>query len=399
MTTITNQVRPSASYSLTIRTETSNRPGMLGRITTTIGDEGGDLGAIDIVSAAGGRMVRDITLAARDEEHGQAIVRRVESLEGVSVVNVSDRTFLIHLGGKIEVVGRTPVKTRDDLSMVYTPGVGRVCNAIKEDPAKQWTLTVKRHMVAVVTDGSAVLGLGNIGPAAAQPVMEGKCMIFKMFGGLDAFPICLATQQADEIVETVQRIAPVFGGINLEDIAAPKCFDVEERLRAALDIPVMHDDQHGTAVIVLAALKNALRVVGKRLEDTKIVLNGAGAAGVACARILAQAGARQVIACDRAGALFEGRTEHLNPAKERLAGETNRERERGSVGQVLRGADVFVGLSGPGSVSAEDVGGMAGDAIVFALANPIPELHPEELAGKARVIATGRSDYPNQINN
>ncbi len=253
----TAELRPSASYSLTIRTETLNQPGMLGRVTTAIGEEGGDLGALDIVKVESGRMTRDITVSCRNEEHAKRIVARLESLDGVRVINVSDRTFLVHLGGKIEVHGRVPVKTRDDLSMVYTPGVARVCMAIHDDPAKQWTLTVKRHMVAVVTDGSAVLGLGNIGAAAAQPVMEGKCMIFKSFAGVDAFPICLATQDPDEIVETVQRIAPVFGGINLEDIAAPKCFEIEERLRKTLDIPVMHDDQHGTAVVVLAALRRS----------------------------------------------------------------------------------------------------------------------------------------------
>ena len=252
-------LQPSASYSFIVRTETSNRPGMLGRVTTAIGEEGGDIGAIDIVRAGGGKMLRDITVAARDEAHAQSIVERVRTLDGVNVLHVTDRTFLVHLGGKIEVVGRIPVKGREDLSMVYTPGVARICQAIARDLSQQWTLTVKRHTVAVVTDGSAVLGLGNIGPAAAQPVMEGKCMIFKAFANLDAFPICLATQDPDEIVQAVQHLAPVFGGINLEDIAAPKCFEIEERLRGLLDIPVMHDDQHGTAVVVMAALQNALR--------------------------------------------------------------------------------------------------------------------------------------------
>jgi malate dehydrogenase (oxaloacetate-decarboxylating) len=283
--------------------------------------------------------------------------------------------------------------------MVYTPGVARICQAIQRDPSQQWTLTVKRHMIAVVTDGSAVLGLGNIGPAAAQPVMEGKCMIFKAFAGLDAFPICLATQDPDEIVEAVRHVAPVFGGINLEDIAAPKCFEIEERLRGELDIPVMHDDQHGTAVVVLAALKNALRVVGKPIDSVRIVISGVGAAGVATARILAAAGARHVIGCDRAGAIYAGRTENMNPFKERLAQTTNPQHERGSLQDMLRGADVFIGLSGPGVVSAQDIARMGPDPIVFALANPIPEVQPEALVGIARVIATGRSDYPNQINN
>jgi malate dehydrogenase (oxaloacetate-decarboxylating) len=392
------EVQPSASYSLTIRVELSGRPGTLGRVTTAIGDAGGDIDAIDIVRAGGGVVVRDITVACRDEAHGEEIARRLEQLEGVRVLHITDRTFLVHLGGKIEVNGRYPVKTRDDLSMVYTPGVARVCLAIRDDPTKQWTLTIKRHTIAVVTDGSAVLGLGNIGPAAAQPVMEGKCMIFKGFAGVDAFPICLATQDTDEIVRAVQQLAPVFGGVNLEDIAAPRCFEIEERLRQTLDIPVMHDDQHGTAIVVLAALKNALKVVGKPIESAKIVFLGAGAAGIATARILVQAGARRVVVCDRQGAIYAGR-QGLDPLKARLASETNAEREQGSFREVLRGADVFVGLAGPGSVTAEDVASMGRDPIVCALANPIPEVQPEAIAGVARVIATGRSDYPNQINN
>jgi malate dehydrogenase (oxaloacetate-decarboxylating) len=392
-------LQPSASYSLTIRTENAQRPGVLGRIATAIGDDGGLIGAIDTVTAGRNTIVRDYTVAARDEAHGQAIVQRLRALDGVRVVEVSDRTFLIHLGGKIEVNGRYPVKTRDDLSMVYTPGVARVCEAIRQDPAKQWTLTVKRHMVAVVSDGSAVLGLGDIGPAAAQPVMEGKCMIFKAFAGLDAFPLCLSVHTPDEIVAAVKAIAPVFGGINLEDIAAPKCFEIEDRLRACLDIPVMHDDQHGTAIVVLAALTNALKLVGKRIEDSKIVVAGIGAAGVATTKMLQRAGARRIVACDRAGALYRGRTEHMNSIKELLAESTNPDGEQGSLGTVLRGADVFIGVSGPGIVTAQDVSTMAGDSIVFGLANPIPEVQPEELAGLARVVATGRSDYPNQINN
>ena len=392
-------LQPSASYSFIIRTETSNRPGTLGRVTTAIGEEGGDIGAIDVVRVGGGKMVRDLTVAARDEAHAETIVDRVRTLDGLSVLHVTDRTFLVHLGGKIEVAGRVPVKSRDDLSMVYTPGVARICQAIHRDPMQQWTLTIKRHMVAVVTDGSAVVGLGDIGPAAAQPVMEGKCMIFKAFGDLDAFPICLATQDPEEIVETIRRLAPVFGGINLEDIAAPKCFLIEERLRSELDIPVMHDDQHGTAVVVLAALKNALKVVGKPIEQARIVISGGGAAGVATARIVIAAGARHVVACDRAGAIYTGRTENMNAYKERLAEATNPERLRGSLHDVLRDADVFVGLSGPGVATPADIAGMANDAVVFALANPIPEVQPEAIVGVARVIATGRSDYPNQINN
>jgi malate dehydrogenase (oxaloacetate-decarboxylating) len=392
-------VQPSASYSFILRTETTNRPGTLGRVATAVGEEGGDIGAIDIVRATGGKMVRDLTIAARDEAHADTIVERIRALEGISVLHVTDRTFLVHLGGKIEVNSRVPVKGRDDLSMVYTPGVARICLAIRDDPARQWNLTIKRHTVAVVTDGSAVLGLGNIGPLAAQPVMEGKCIIFKAFGDLDAFPICLATQDPEEIVQTVRQLAPVFGGINLEDIAAPKCFMIEERLRGELDIPVMHDDQHGTAVVVLAALKNALRVVGKQLEEVRIVINGVGAAGTATARILTAAGARCLIACDRAGAIYAGRTENMNDYKVRLSEMTNPHQERGRLADMLRGADVLIGLSVPGVVTESEVASMAPDPIVFAMANPIPEIQPEALTGLVRVMATGRSDYPNQINN
>src|SRR5438477_274607 len=344
-------------------------------------------------------MVRDITVAAHDEPHARRIQERVGGLPGVKVVNVSDRTFLLHLGGKIEVVSRVPVKTRDDLSMVYTPGVARVCLAIAEEPDKAWNLTIRKNTVAVVSDGSAVLGLGNIGPLAALPVMEGKCMLFKEFGGVDAFPLCLATQDVDEIVETVARVAPSFGGVNLEDISAPRCFEVERRLQERLDIPVFHDDQHGTAVVVLAALFNALKVVGKPIADVRIVLLGAGAAGVACTRMLLAAGAHRVLVADRSGLIYRGRRENMNPEKEWLAANTNPDAERGSIAEGLRGADVFIGVSGPGLVTADDVRGMAKDPIVFALSNPVPEVRPEEIRGMARVIATGRSDYPNQINN
>jgi malate dehydrogenase (oxaloacetate-decarboxylating) len=294
---------------------------------------------------------------------------------------------------------RYPVKTRDDLAMVYTPVVARVCLAIRDDPARQWDLTAKGHTIAVVSDGSRVLGLGDIGPAGAQPVMEGKCMIFKAFGGVDAVPLCLATTDPDEIVATVQRIAPVFGAINLEDIASPRCFEIEARLRQALDIPVMHDDQHATAIVVLAGLTNALKLVRKPLPEARIVISGAGAAGLATARMLLAAGARQIVSCDRAGALYRGRTANMNRYKAALAADTNPRLERGSLQQALRGADVFIGLSAPGLLNGQDVRSMASDPIVFALANPTPEVQPEELAGLARVVATGRSDYPNQINN
>jgi malate dehydrogenase (oxaloacetate-decarboxylating) len=390
---------PSASYSLTVRLEIRNEPGMLGKVTSAIGKGGGDIGAIDVISVARSTITRDLTFKARDEAHGQAIVDKLRAVDGIDVVNVSDRTFLMHLGGKIEVRGRIPVKTRDDLAMAYTPGVARVCMAIHKDPEKAYTLTVKHNTVAVVTDGSAVLGLGDIGPSAAQPVMEGKALIFKEFAGVDAFPICLATKDVDEIVTIVRAIAPVFGGINLEDISAPRCFEIEERLQRDLDIPVFHDDQHGTAVVVLAALLNALKIVKKKLSDARIVFAGAGASGIATANLLMKEGARHIIACDRAGALYRGRTDNMNSMKQWFAEHTNPRRVRGTLGDALAGADVFIGLSGPGVVGLKDIKQMSKDPIVFAMANPVPEIQPEEVAGVVRVMATGRSDYPNQINN
>jgi malate dehydrogenase (oxaloacetate-decarboxylating) len=314
-------------------------------------------------------------------------------------VNASDRTFLMHLGGKIEVVGKYPVKTRDDLSRVYTPGVARVCLAIHEDPARAATLTIKKNTVAVVSDGSAVLGLGDIGPDAAMPVMEGKAMIFKAFGGVDAFPIVVRTRDVDEIVRTVANVATAFGGVNLEDIAAPRCFEIEEKLQATLDLPVFHDDQHGTAVVVLAALANALKLVRKKLKDVKIVISGVGAAGVACAKLLVRAGAGHVVGVDRAGILWPGRPENMNPSKEAFALMTNPRKVKGTLADAMRRADVLLGLSGPGTVTRQMVRSMAKDPIVFAMANPVPEIMPEEAAGLVRVMATGRSDYPNQINN
>ena len=390
---------PVASYSLTVRVRIANRTGMLGTVTSAIGTEGGDIGAIDIVEVGRENVTRDITFKASDEAHGQRITDRLRTLDGVAVVNVSDRTFLMHLGGKIEVRGRVAVKTRDDLSMAYTPGVALVCMAIHDDPEKAYTLTIKQNTVAVVTDGSAVLGLGDIGPNGAQPVMEGKALIFKEFAGVDAFPLCLNTKNVDEIVLIVKAIAPVFGGINLEDISAPRCFEIEERLQKALDIPVFHDDQHGTAVVVLAALLNALKVAGKKLADAKIVFTGAGASGIATAKLLMLEGARHIIGCDRAGALYRGRTENMNPMKQWFAEHTNPEKLRGSAGDALKGADVFIGLSGPGVVSLKDIQTMNRNAIVFAMANPTPEIMPEEAGPYVKVMATGRSDYPNQINN
>jgi malate dehydrogenase (oxaloacetate-decarboxylating) len=390
---------PSASYSLTVRLAITNRPGMLGRVTSAIGKGGGDIGAIDLVEVGKSTITRDITFKARDERHGQQIVDRIRGVHGVKVVNVSDRTFLMHLGGKIEVRGKMSVKTRDDLSMAYTPGVARVCMAIHHDPEKAYALTIKQNCVAVVTDGTAVLGLGDIGPSGAQPVMEGKALIFKEFAGVDAFPLCLATKDVDEIVMIVKAISPVFGGINLEDISAPRCFEIEQRLQRDLEIPVFHDDQHGTAVVVLAALVNALKVVKKRLGDARIVFTGAGASGIATARLLMRAGAKHIVACDRAGALYRGRTDNMNPMKEWFAKHTNEKKIKGTAGEALQGADVFIGLSGPGVVSLKDIKAMARDPIVFAMANPLPEVLPEEVGPYVRVMATGRSDYPNQINN
>src|SRR5215471_16149068 len=377
---------PSASYSLTVRLEITNKPGMLGQVTSAIGKAGGDIGAIDLVQVGKSTITRDLTFKARDEKHGQAIVDRIRGVRAVKVVNVSDRTFLMHLGGKIEVKGKMSVKTRDDLSMAYTPGVARVCMAIHHDPQKAYTLTIKQNTVAVVTDGTAVLGLGDIGPNGAQPVMEGKALIFKEFAGVDAFPICLATKDIDEIVMIVKALAPVFGGINLEDISAPRCFEIEERLQKALDIPVFHDDQHGTAVVVLAALINALKIVGKKLSDVKIVITGAGASGIATAKLLMKEGARHIIGCDRAGAIYAGRTENMNPMKEWFAKHTNPRHVRGTAGEALTDADVFIGLSGPGVVSLKDIKAMKRDPIVFAMANPIPEILPEEAGPYVRVM-------------
>lgn len=390
---------PSASYSLTLRVKLASTTGTLGELTTAIGREGGDIGAIDIVSVTNDAIVRDLTVNAASNKHGAQILEAIRDIDGVEVLQVSDRTFLMHLGGKIEVVSKTPLKTRDDLSMAYTPGVARVCKAIHDDPEKAFTLTIKKNTVAVVTDGTAVLGLGDIGPAAAMPVMEGKAMLFKEFAGVDAFPICLSTKDPDEIVRTIKAISTAFGGINLEDISAPRCFEIEDRLKEELDIPVFHDDQHGTAVVVLAALINALKIVKKEMKDIKVVVNGVGAAGVACSKIIMAAGVQNIIGCDRQGALYRGRREHMNWVKDWYAQNTNPNDERGSVHDVIKNADVFLGLSEPGVIDVADLEQMAEKPIVFAMANPTPEIMPEDAASHVAVMATGRSDYPNQINN
>ena len=390
---------PHVSNSLTVRVQFKNDSGMLGRLASEVGRLGGDIGAVDLVSVGDGVMVRDLTVNCRDDEHAAALTDGIHALDGFTLLHASDRTFRLHLGGKIEVVSRAPIRTRDDLSMVYTPGVARVCMAIHARPADAYRLTIKKNMVAVVTDGTAVLGLGDIGPAAAMPVMEGKCALFKEFAGVDAFPLALDTTDPDAIVETVSHIATAFGGINLEDIAAPRCFEIERRLRQRLDIPVFHDDQHGTAIVTLAPLINALRLVDKDPDGLKVVFNGVGAAGVAVSKIFMDYGVTNVIGCDRRGAIYRGRTENMNPMKQWYADETNPHDERGPLAEVIEGADVFVGLSAPGVLTVPMVKKMNRDAVVFAMANPTPEIMPEEAAPHVRIMATGRSDYPNQINN
>jgi malate dehydrogenase (oxaloacetate-decarboxylating) len=389
---------PSASFSATLRVRLSDAPGSFARLAAAIGEADGSLGAIDLVRVEGNEKIRDVTVLARDDEHLGRIVEAASGLDGVQVEHVSDRTFLLHLGGKIEIRPKAPLKTRDDLSMAYTPGVARVCAAIANDPPSVWNLTIKGNTVAVVTDGTAVLGLGDIGPEASLPVMEGKCMLFKEFAEVDAFPIALATTDVDEIVRAVEAIAPVFGGINLEDISAPRCFEIERRLREALDIPVFHDDQHGTAIVVLAALLNALRVVGKDPEGVRVVVTGAGAAGMACTNIMLAHGIAQIVVCDLDGVLDRDRP-GLDPTLRELAERTNPNDERGTADELLAGADVYLGLSGPGAVSAAAIRTMKPGAIVFAMANPTPEVMPEEVADDVAIMATGRSDYPNQINN
>jgi malate dehydrogenase (oxaloacetate-decarboxylating) len=391
-------LQPSPSYSFTVRISLPQRGGEFARVAQVIAQEDAMLGAIDWVRIDGENVVRDVTVQCVDSAHSTAVVGAIEALAGVRVDSVSDRTFLVHKGGKIEVNPKLTLKTRDDLSMVYTPGVARVSMAIHEDPAKAWALTVKGNMVAVVSDGTAVLGLGDIGPAAAMPVMEGKALLFKELAGVDAFPLCLDTTDVDQIVECVKAIAPSFGGINLEDISAPRCFEIERRLRDELDIPVFHDDQHGTAIVVLAALLNALRVVGKRPEEIKAVVVGAGSAGLACTEIMLAHGIGEIVVCDRHGALYPG-AEFMNGKMAAIAERTNPRRSLGDPDDVLAGADLLVGVSAPGAVSSEGVRSMADAAIVFALANPVPEIRPEEVPANVAIMATGRTDYPNQINN
>lgn len=388
---------PTPSYGIAVEIECTGPNQPLAIIESTVSKTGAKIAQVS--EACDKPNVLIVNIDCSDETHMKAVASALRGIAGITVVRITDRTLVMHVGGKIEVCSKSPLESRDELSMAYTPGVARVSLLTARDPDAAFALTVRRNTVAVVSDGSAVLGLGNIGPVGALPVMEGKAMLFKEFGGVDAFPICLHTQDPDEIVRTVVAIAPTFGGINLEDISAPRCFDIERRLKSELDIPVFHDDQHGTAAVVLAALFNAVKIVEKKIEDMAVVISGAGAAGDACARALLAVGVADVIVCDTKGALYPGRQEGMNPAKAELAEITNRRRLCGSLKEVLVGADLFLGISGPGLLTGEDIKMMAPKPVVFALSNPVPEIMPEEAGPYAAVIATGRSDYPNQINN
>ena len=395
----------SAQYSVTIRVELDARQEPLGKLTASIAEAGGQLQGVDLVPGAGGegKRVREFTIDARDQQHWEQILRSIGSTRGATVLDYTDRTMQMHRGGKIEQRNKYPLKTRDDLSMAYTPGVARVCQAIHADRSKAFEYTIKKNTVAVVSDGSAVLGLGNIGPEAAMPVMEGKAMLFKEFADVDAFPICVSSQEADEIVRVVELIAPTFGGVNLEDISAPRCFEIEERLKESLDIPVFHDDQHGTAVVTMAALFNALKIVGKPIESLRVLMVGLGAAGVAVTKMMLASGVTHVVGCDRNGALSTTRPDYesgeMSPIKRWYAENSNPDHLLGEPDEVIEGMDLFVGLSGPGIITPDSLGQMSEDAIVFAMANPNPEVMPEDAAPFVRIMATGRSDYPNQINN
>ncbi|HVF10164.1 MAG TPA: NAD-dependent malic enzyme [Abditibacteriaceae bacterium] len=392
--------RISSSYSLTLRIEYANTPGMLGRVTSVIGEQGGNIGAIDIVTITRNTMTRDITFAASDQEQVQHIIAALRAIGGVDIIHDSDRTFLMHLGGKLEIHPKVPIKNRDDLSMVYTPGVARIAQAIADHPDDVFNLTIKRNTVAIVTDGSQVLGLGNAGPNAALPVMESKAILLKEFAGIDAFPICLDVANSDEMVAAVKAIAPGFGAIHLEDICPPRCFEIEMRLDEVLDIPVMHNDQHGTAMVVLAALINALQIIGKQPADLRVVVNGRGAAGIATTRLLMDYGVRDIIICDKIrGALTAEHVDPAHPVLAKLVPLTNPRGVRGRLPEALQGADVFIGFGESTILEPNHIAAMNDDPIVFAMANPAPEIEPASIEGIARVIATGKSDFPNQINN
>jgi malate dehydrogenase (oxaloacetate-decarboxylating) len=390
---------PYCDFRMTVRVEIPNEPGQFARLAAALAEEGANLGAIDIVEVRRQRMVRDITFDARSEAHADKILAHLRALPGVRVRSASDRIFLLHLGGKISTRSKVQIRTRNTLSMLYTPGVARVSRAIAQDPDKAFAFTSRANSVCVVSDGSAILGLGNLGPAAAMPVMEGKVALFKEFADVDGWPLCLATQDTDQIVAVVQAVAPSFGGINLEDISAPRCFDIEERLKASLDIPVMHDDQHGTAVVLLAALINALKVVGKDMARVKVVVNGLGAAGTACCKILLSAGVRHLVGCDRKGAVLNASGDHLAAARADMRGQVRFDEPFATLHEALVGADVFIGVSVGNLLSVAELDTMAPDRIVFAMANPEPEISPDKAQGHVRVLATGRSDYPNQVNN
>ncbi len=389
----------SPGYGITIRVEGHPDSQPVAAATVVISEAGASITALDVVESLLERVVIDITCDAIDQEHANTITNAISSQPGLTVRKVSDRTFLLHLGGKIQIQSKVPLKTRDDLSRAYTPGVARICQAIVDDPADARRLTIKRNTVAVVTDGSAVLGLGNIGPAAALPVMEGKAALFKRFADVDAWPVCLDTQDVDEIVRTVQLIAPVYGGINLEDISAPRCFEIEARLRELLDIPVFHDDQHGTAIVVLAALRNSLKLVKKDLSQVKIIMSGAGAAGTAIARLLTKSGATNIIAFDKDGVICKETKSQNDPMRQWFIDNCNPNNFNGSIHDAMVGADVFIGVSAPNVLTESDIAAMTTGSIVFALANPDPEIDPAIARKYAAVVATGRSDQPNQINN
>jgi len=394
---------PSAQYRLTIRVKLDDSQGLLGQVTSTIGEAGGIVGAMDLVEVDGSHSLRDVVVDASGRDHWEQILHAIDTIDGAEVIDTTDRTFQLHLGGKIEQANRHPLKTRDDLSMVYTPGVARVCRAIADDPDKAFQYTIKRNTVAVVSDGSAVLGLGDIGPRAAMPVMEGKCCLFKEFAGVDAFPICLDSNDTDEIVRTVELMAPGLGGINLEDISAPRCFEIEDQLKQRLDIPVFHDDQHGTAVVVLAALLNSVKLTGRRLEDLNVLIIGLGAAGIAVAKILLAAGVTKIIGADSRGVVHKQREDYvdgsMNKIKRWFADVSNPDCRAGAPADVIDGTDLLIGVSGARALPADALARMNKDAMVFAMANPNPEVNPEEAAPYVRIMATGRSDYPNQINN
>lgn len=394
-----SSAKPSAGFSITVRLRIENVPGSFARVAQTSAESHASLAEVALISSDFDFNVRDVTINCRSEEHSHALLKQIEALPGVTVERWQDDTFAMHQGGKLDVLPKHTLRTTDELSRAYTPGVARVCTAIHKNPEDAYPYTIKSNTVAVISDGSAVLGLGNIGPRAALPVMEGKAVLFRQFAGVNAFPICLDTQDTEEIIKTIKNIAPVFGGINLEDISAPRCFEIEERLSRELDIPVFHDDQHGTAVVVVAGLINALKIVGKRMDQITVVVNGFGAGGVACARLMLEAGVKDIIPCDTAGIVYKGRSENMNAMKKQLSEITNLRGIKGSVADALRGADVFVGVSQPGAITPAMVKSMAKDPIVFALANPIPEIMPNDIKDIARVIATGRSDYANQVNN